>query len=277
MRGDPATTVPVLSLRSRARLPRIALLVAAGVLIVAGLRSVLSAPAPRVAAPKPAPTVSVAMVGLAETFAQDFVASGGQDAKQSPASGLEEATALPESRLSQPVKVRWTAPVAARPTSARAAVVTVAVGAERETWYLAVPVRRTLEGALSVASAPAVVGPPAVATERASAPELEVEDQALKAVAARVVRHYLEGNATDLAADLDRGAAVSLPRTALRVADIEATTWVAGPSRIAVQLIARGQRGLQLSLRYELTVARVGGRWLVRSVHVNPLDREVAP
>jgi len=254
-----------------------ALLVVAVALSAAGLRSVLDPTATTVSAPKAVPTVSVAMLGVAETFARGFVAGGGEDVGQSPVSGVAAGGARPESRLQASTEVLWTAPVAARPASARSAVVTVAVGVERETWYLAVPVGRTAEGALYVSSAPAVVGPPSLARRRVSEPELEVEDQALETVAARVVRHYLEGNGTDLAADLDRGAVVSLPRTALRVADIEATTWVAQPTRIAVHLIARGQRGLQFALRYELAVARVGGRWLVRSVHVNPLDREVAP
>ena len=277
MRRSPAATVPVSSLRTRARAPRAALVVSAVVLSVAGLRSMLASPSPIIATPRATPVVSVAMLGLAESFARDFLTSAGQDADQATAVRLDGDAAAPVAGHRERQVILWSAPVAARVTSARSAVVTVAVRLGPETTYLAVPIRRTVEGRLSVPNAPAVVGPPSLDRRGTSAPELEVEDQALKVVAARVVRHYLESNATDLAADLDRGATVSLPRTALRVADIEATTWVAKPSRIAVHLIARGQRGQQLALRYELAVARVGGRWLVRSVHVNPLDREVAP
>jgi hypothetical protein len=92
-----------------------------------------------------------------------------------------------------------------------------------------------------------------------------------------VVRHYLSGETNDLAADLVAGAAISTPPTALRVVDVFATTWARRPSRVAVVVVARDASGMQLTLRYELAVVRSGGRWLVRSVHVNPMYREVLP
>jgi hypothetical protein len=153
-------------------------------------------------------------------------------------------------------------------------VVTVAVDDGAAMSYLAVTVGRDRGGRLFVTGAPALVGPPATATGASSDAEVEVDDSVLRDVVGRVVRHYVSGDRADLAADLDAGAKVTLPSDRLQVADVLATTWVTRPARVAVTVTARGAGGLLLTLRYELGVVLHGGRWLVSSVHVNPLYRE---
>jgi hypothetical protein len=151
--------------------------------------------------------------------------------------------------------------------------VTVAVSDGQGWRYLAVPVRRTTEG-LTIGGPPALVGPPRIAINALSRPEDEVSDADLKQVVARVVRHYVAGERTDLAADLSPRAVVTTPATDLRVASVEAVTWAAAPRRVAAVVQARGRDGLNLMLRYELAVVRRGGRWLVTAVAGNPTTEE---
>jgi hypothetical protein len=66
-------------------MPRVALVATAVVLSVVGLRSALDSPSPTIAAPRATPVVSVAMLGLAESFARDFLKSAGQDANHAAA------------------------------------------------------------------------------------------------------------------------------------------------------------------------------------------------
>jgi hypothetical protein len=69
-----------------------------------------------------------------------------------------------------------------------------------------------------VPSSSALVGAPAVVRADAVAPaELEVDDAGLRQVVERVVRHYL-------AADLARGALLTVSATPMRLVDVEATT-----------------------------------------------------
>src|SRR3954465_8536346 len=104
--------------------------------------------------------------------------------------------------------------------------------------------------------------------------ELEGDDAGLRQVVERVVRHYLAGDRVDLAADLARGAALTMPTTPTRLVEVASTTWAARPNRVAAAITAAGPGSVRLDLRYELNVVRPGGRWLVRGIQVNPLDRE---
>jgi Conjugative transposon protein TcpC len=219
--------------------------------------------------------------GLAQAFARaylslDPVDSGGRE-RQLARFGLPGDVPLDDRAGRQATSVSWTAVAASQHTDPRTALVTVAADDRRHTTYLAVTVTRSRDGRLYVSAPPAIVGAPAVAQGRLSVPQLEVDDRALQAVAGRALRHYLAGGRADLAADLAPRAQVALPRTALRLADVQATTWVSPGRRIAVVVLARAPSGMQLTLRYELEVVRLGDRWLVRSVQVNPLDREDRP
>jgi hypothetical protein len=88
-------------------------------------------------------------------------------------------------------------------------------------------------------------------------------------VAERALSNYLAGDRADLLADLDAGAVVSLPERRLTLREVREVTWAAPSRRLALTVDARSPApdGLDLTLRYELEVARRAGRWLVRSVH----------
>ena len=120
-----------------------------------------------------------------------------------------------------------------------------------------------------VPAAPARVGPPLTATTAAGAVERDVEDAQLRAVCERVVRNYLAADLQDLQADLAPGARVSLPALRLRLRSVAEVTWAAA-SRVAVTVDAARPGGGVAALRYELAVSRSGGRWLVKSVVVDP-------
>jgi hypothetical protein len=107
-------------------------------------------------------------------------------------------------------------------------------------------------------------------TKAPLADEPEVEDQRLATVARRTVTNYLGRETTNLQADLDPRAIVSLPPSALMVQSIDAVRWTAA-RRVAVELDARAG-AVVLRLRYELDVVK-RDRWYVRSIQVNPTAR----
>jgi hypothetical protein len=282
MRRVESSGVPLKVLQWRARLPRTALVAACVVLCLVGLKSLLRGPAAAGrAAVVAGPVSSAEVTGLAESFARAYLGTADGPAREAVLRrfGLVD-DGLPVDELGEaPRRVEWSAVVATERDGRNRVVVTVAADdGAGEPWYLAVTVGRDAAGRLLIAGRPAVVGAPSTSPRPMSAPELEVEDPALRTVAARVVRHYVAADGDDLSADLTTPRpAVSLPTVRLRVVDVLATTWVRRGSRVAVTAVARGPRGVRLTLRYELSVARVAGRWLVREIHVNPLHREVNP
>lgn len=161
--------------------------------------------------------------------------------------------------------------------SRRRRTVTIAADTSRGRVHLAVPVARDENGLLFITGAPAIVGPPPASKHPRSRSETEVEDRQLRALAARVVRNFLSGERDDLAADLHSDAVVSLPEMPLRVSSTDAVTWASAPRRVAVQVTAAARRGPRMALRYELSVLRVGGRWVVRTIHTNPVALEGDP
>lgn len=269
--------VSITAVRWRARIPRLALVACCSILSLAGLRAMLvgRAVAERTATPAVADTVSVD--GFAEGFARAYVGSASVDPTrrehQLKSYGFHDVTSV-ASTSTGGVRVRWSAAVASQRRAGGGRIVTVLLDDGRRSWYLAVPVAVDRAGRRYVPSPPALVGPPAVRADDASRAELEVDDRELGEVATRVVRHYLAGDRVDLAADLVRGAAVTLPLTPTRLVDAGPLTWVARPSRVAIAVRASGPGGIHLALRYELQVSRIGGRWLVRGIQVNPREQE---
>lgn len=271
---------PLWLIRAHGSLVRV-LFIAALVLVIIDIgASLLRGPTQLVTAGAVVPSTRDAGVeGIAMRFARAYLSvDSDADARDRSLSsfGLPAEAAADERPGSEPARVTTTTVIATARRGPRRSVVTVACDIGRHTTYLAVSVSRTQDGRLYVSGPPAIVGPPTIARGQLTSPELEVDDPPLKAVAARALRHYLAGASGDLTADLAPRARVSLPDTSLRVAHIDTTTWAA-PGRVAVGLLARGPDGTQLSLRYELDVVRLGGRWLVRSIQVNPLDREDQP
>ncbi len=81
--------------------------------------------------------------------------------------------------------------------------------------------------------------------------------------------NYLAGERTDLLADLDPAAVVSLPTAALEVRSLRSITKAAG-DRVAVEVVAADEAGTQWTLRYELTVVH-RDRWYVRAIEPDPV------
>jgi hypothetical protein len=270
------TLVPISVLRWRARAPRVALIVCCSVLCLAGLRTIVAGGRAAPASPVQSKVFDGSLDGFAEGFARAYVASPAADTPKRDgdlkAYGFAETTSAPTSVAG--IRVRWSAAVASQPRAGGGRIVTVLIDDGRRDWYLAVPVMVDRAGRRFVPSPPALVGAPSVRTDAVAPAELEVEDAGLRQVVERVVRHYLAGDRVDLAADLARGAALTLPPTPMRLVDVASTTWAARPNRVAAAVTAAGPGSVRLDLRYELTVVRLGGRWLVRGIQVNPLDRE---
>jgi hypothetical protein len=266
-------TSPLWLVRLGARAPRIALIAVAVVLSVAGIAAI-AAPAERPVRAPASAAADARVEGFAEQFARAYL-NWDPAAPERRTAALRSFGSAFEGTTTEDLgdgrrTIGWTAVVGNRRVSRARVIVTVAAGDESSTTYLAVSVSRDSPGRLYVSAPPAIVGPPAVATDALSAPELEVDDRQLRAVSARVVRNYLARDRGDLAADLARGAAASVPTEPLRVGSVDAITWAVPHRRVGVALTARGRGHMQLSLRYDLDVVRRGGRWLVRTIEINP-------
>jgi hypothetical protein len=263
------------ALRWRARVPRLAFTTACVILSLIGLRVALAGPSKPLAATPRSVASTSDVDGFAEGFARAYLTVSPRDpGLRDRALKLYGYVADDAATGSVATRVAWTSVVASQARPGGGRIVTVLADDGRREWYLAITVAVDRSGRRSIATAPALVGPPATRPDPAAPAELEVDDRGLRQVAERVVRHFLAGDRADLAADLARGATVTTPPVATRLTSVEAITWVARPSRIAVAVTAAGLDHLRFSLRYELQVIRLGGRWLVREVQVNPLDRE---
>lgn len=268
------------TVRATARTPRVAWLVAWAALAAAGLKSAVAPQSPAMVQPTARAVSDTATQAFAEAFARAYLTwdARAPEAHERRVARFVGRDVEPGAGLVVPPTgsqdVTWTAVVAERPVATQRRLVTVAAETSRGPVHLAVPVARDTRGALFVSSVPAVVGGPPRSTAGAGAAEVEVDERELRALAARVVRNYLGGERDDLAADLHPRAVVSLPDARLAVRSADAVTWVVRPRRVAVQVTAEALGGLRLSLRYELGVLRMGGRWVVRTVHSNPVAQE---
>lgn len=264
--------------RLAGRAPRLALYATCGLMsAAAGARLAADPPAAKTPPTATSLPSTAGEEGLAQRFAAAYLTikpgADGTRARRLRALGLADDGAPVDSggRLAR----RVTATTVAAVDRERGNVVRVTVAVYDGTrWtYLSVPVRR-LAGRMSIVGQPAMVGPPATDDNALTAPEDEVTDSGLKQVAARVTRHYLAGDRSDLAADMTAGAVPPLPPDHWRVGSVDATTWVVPLQRVAVLVDARSPGGLRLSLRYELAVQRRAGRWLVSAVFTNPNEQE---
>ena len=278
--GGAAAAVAVSRVRWQAQTPRVVLAVLCLVLSTLGLRTLLVPPASPPPAHVSANAEDVAANAFAEAFARSYLA---WDARRPEAHeralrpflardlDTQAGVLLPGTGRQ---RVRWTAVEGTRAVDSDRLIVTVVAGTNRGPMHLAVSVSRDARGLLFVSALPALLGPPATATDAMAGGETEVEDRQLRAVASRVIRNFLAGDRADLAADLHPRAVTSLPELRARVRTTEAITWVARPRRVAVQVAAEVPHGPRMALRYELDVVRASGRWAVRIVHTNPIARE---
>lgn len=263
------------SMRARARAPRIALYALVGVLSFAGLRATL-APAEQTVARVPVVRAETdqAALSFAEAFVRVYLTwEAGKEAERElqlepflpdelDADGGLEPTGVSSQ------EVVWTAVTGSERVAGRTNVVVVARTSD-STLQLSVPVARSKDGFLSIAAYPAIVGPPIVDEEASVPEESAVEDAALEAVVTRAVENYLALSRTNLMADLDPEAIVTLPNDPLDVLSVGAVTWVEPRRRVAATVEAEDGDGNYWTLRYELSV-RKSDRWYVRSLQVNP-------
>lgn len=168
-------------------------------------------------------------------------------------------------------RVDWVEVVQERVSAPHEHVYTVA--AQTDTaglLYLTVKVVRSADGSLALDGYPALVGAPASSPAQVPARLREVGDRALISVVARALRNYLAASPEELAADLTRGARVSLPAIALTLGSVQHLDW--SPDRRSVLAIVQAAdgRGVQYTLGYELDVAIAEGRWEISAVQTDP-------
>lgn len=139
----------------------------------------------------------------------------------------------------------------------RVITVAAALSTRRLPVYLAVTVRHDPGHRVELGGYPSFVGAPAIAAQ-ATSPQLDpVSDPALAEVVDRVLRHYLDCAADDLAADLSTDAEVTLPTQKLRLQSVDQLGWLAGSGSRAVlaTLTASDSTGATYTLAYELGIA----------------------
>ena len=166
--------------------------------------------------------------------------------------------------------VAWTSVVGVRRVGGDRQIVTVHVGTSGRPLYLAVPVDRTEDGKLGIPAYPAIVGPPASDTRARDADEPRVEDGGLRTVAERALRQLprAEPRRPDGRPQRRRGRR-SRPPTRSSSTGWRTSRGSCEGRRVAVQAAATDEQGTQLTLRYELDVAKTD-RWYVRSIHIDP-------
>jgi Conjugative transposon protein TcpC len=271
------TVRPARATRRLGRAPGTAVAVALLLLAAVGVKATL---APR-AASTPAPRAPAAGVrditeqGFAQAFARAYLSwdARNPDQHQRQVTAFLSDALDADGGLQMPPRgqqqVLWSAAIQDQTDAHGDRVITVAVQTTRHLLYLAVPVHRTRRGFLVIPRYPALVGPPVSDPGAAPAEERDVTDGALRAVAQRAVTNYLAGQRTNLLADLDPAAVVSLPTTLLDVRSVRSIT-KAADDRVAVEVAAADDAGIQWTLRYELTVLH-RDRWYVRAIEPDPV------
>jgi hypothetical protein len=271
------TVRPARVTRRLGRAPGTVAVVALLLLAAVGVKATL---APRATSTPPprAPAVGVRDIseqGFAQAFARAYL---GWDARHPDQHQRQVAAFLSEALdgdggLQMPPRgeqrVVWTAAIQDQADAHGDRVITVAAQTTRQLLYLAVPVHRTERGFLVVPRYPALVGPPISDPGAAPAEERDVSDPGLRAVTERAVTNYLAGQRANLLADLDPAAVVSLPPALLDVRSVRSIT-KAARDRVAVEVNATDEAGIQWTLRYELRVVH-RDRWYVRAIEPDPV------
>ena len=218
----PRTVRPARTTRRLARVPsRIAigaLLVLAAVGRQGDARAPRTASTPAAAAPA-TDARDITAQGFAQAFARAYLSWDARDPEQHQRQVAAVPVGLARRRRRAAGPAAWPAAGAVEhgdPGPARraraTALITVAVQTTRQLLYLAVPVHRTARGFLVVRAATRRSSARPSAIPRSRPPRSrDVTDDGLRAVAQRAVTNYLAGERTNLLADLDAGAVVSLP------------------------------------------------------------------
>src|SRR4051812_9575915 len=279
----PRTVRPARTTRQRARMPS---RIAVGALLVLAAVGVKATVAPRTASvtATAAPATDardITAQGFAQAFARAYLSWDARDPEQHQrqVAPFLSGSLDGDGGLQVPPRGRqqvlWSTAIQDQPNARRDRVITVAAQTTRELLYLAVPVHRTDRGFLVVRQYPSLVGPPVSDPAVAPAAEPDVTDNGLRAVAQRAITNYLAGERTNLLADLDAGAVVSLPTVTLDVRSVRSITQAAR-DRVAIEVSAADAAGTQWTVRYELAVVH-RDRWYVRIIQTAPVAAAPRP
>lgn len=274
------TRRPLWQIRLRRGFPRHLLHAVATMGLLASARIAIDPPRPSLSAAllhSPVPA-DLSAEGYATLFARRYLTWEARDpqAREAALAPYVGAGLDPGAGLQPPVgteqRVQWAQVVQEREPQRGDHVYTVA--AQTDTaglLYLTVGVVHTGAG-LALAGYPAFIGAPASSPSRAqSLVHLrEVSEPALGAVVERALRNYLAGSATELAADLESGAQVSMPELDLTLESLQSLQWAPGTGAVIAVVQAEDRRGARYTLAYELNVAREQGRWEIAAIQMDP-------
>lgn len=232
------------------------------VLLILGLRTLLSPPASRTVVPRS--SADAPSEDFALQFARAYLT---YDARRPQArtdwlarflpAGLDRDGGVFVNSGSQ--RVLWEDVASDQPAVIDGRVITVAAGVstQREPLYLAVTVRHPSGGPVSLAGYPSFVGAPFVSREAAGSSYAEVTEPAVTQVVTRVLQNYLAGSVVNLKADLTNDAVVTLPTVRLRVQSVDSIGWVGGrlSQAVVATVTATDPSGTSYTLTYEVGLA----------------------
>lgn len=135
--------------------------------------------------------------------------------------------------------------------------------------YLAVTVARHPDGSLGIVGYPALVGPPLTGDPMQPPVGAAVQNAALQAVVQRALGNFLAGSATNLTADLDPTAVISLPGEPLHLQQLQALSWAPSGRSVLATVQVTDPHGAQLTLTYQLGV-ELRGRWFISGIQTLP-------
>ena len=252
--------------RVRARAPRYAFLAFVVLMCLAGVRSIVSPPAPNAVPTETGPPLDYAEQSFALAFSQiyltyDSARPEAREAALAPyaSSGFEIGAGFsPPQSGSQ--RVQWADIAQVQRPLAGGVIITIAakLSTAAQPVYISVPVDRERGGAIYLAAYPSFVGPPLSTTR--STPDQggePVNEGEVTALVKRALANYLAGDAENLSADLADAATVTLPTSQLRLQGVDQTRlgerlrWGCGPgddqrhrsARRRLHAALRGRRG----------------------------------
>lgn len=248
--------------RLRVAGPRYLAVGALGVLLLLGLRALLSPPGATTVVPQSgadAPSQDFAL-----QFARAYLTyEAGRPQERTRAlarfmpAGMDRDGGVFVSSGSQ--RVLWEEVASDQPAVINGRVITIAAGVstQSEPLYLAVTVRHPSGGPVSLGGYPSFVGAPYVSREADSTSYDEVSEPAVSQVVTRVLQNYLVGSVVNLKADLTNDAVVTLPTVRLKLQSVDSIGWVGGRlSRSVVATVTAGDpSGASYTLTYELGLA----------------------
>lgn len=249
--------------RLRAAAPRYLVLAALGLLVLLGLRSLVSSPAAgtivRAAPSADAPSRAFALQFARAYLTYDAARPAARSRALAPylSDALDADAGYFASRGSR--EVLWAEVASDQPALAggRAITVAAAVSTQAMPLYLTVTVAHERGGPLALVGYPAFIGAPATARQAPMNHRAALDDRQLATVVRRALGNYLAGSVANLKADLSPEAAVTLPTLALELRRVERIEWLGGKGSgaVLVTVAAIDAHGGTYTLAYELGVS----------------------